>query len=329
MVTKTDKYGRYLLPSDPQNAVAVRTRLSGDRATAATLANYIHKRFVPKFIQAGKFQNLQQNQKVLRYPNGEVAHIRSVFGIVMVDVYAPPTIVAPSAPEEEKPVLEEKQKHWEDWDGSNSSICVDHTWRVGMTDPGLYRHEWAYCDGSFTLDPPTFHASYPDVPAHHVDVTGLYWLDLSGGELTSSFWREPAGSESIGYINYRSSYMEWQASLDTVQPTLHEGGRAIQFDISTEFEGLPEGDYLPNKSFIAVELTDVNTNFVRLYFKADPAYLTAIGQSAFLIGDGLVDVDFEDWGLDSDIVKLLLLNYSDFSDSDRVSKYTLKYIDIF
>ena len=329
MATKQDKYGGYLPPSDPQNPAVIRTRLSGDRVAAQALANHAHKRLVPKFIQFSKFQNLQQNQKVMRYPTGEVVHLRSVFGAILVDVYSPPRVVTPPVIAEKPPTRKEEVRPWEPWDGINSNLCVDHTWRAGMTDPGLHRHEWGYCDASFTLDPPVYDPGYPDVPAHHVDVTDLYWLDLSGGALKSSFWREPAGSVASGYINYRSSYMEWQASLDTVTPDTHIGKRTLRFDITAEFVGLPEGDYLPNTSFVAVELTDVNSNFVRVYFKADPAYLTAIGQSAFLIGDGLVDVAFDDWGLDSDLSKILILTYSDFSDDNRVVNYNLNYIDLF
>ena len=268
------------------------------------------------------FSNLKQAiAPPLKFDNGVVITCSINHGTEIANIHYPIEI---QVREIKEPIF------WEPWDGSTDNLCVKHTWRCGMTDPNLQRHDFAYCDGSFTLDPPVYHPSYPDVPAHHVDVINLYWLDLSGGWLKSSFWREPAGSYAgYGYVNYRTSYMEWQASLDTVNPTLHQGKRNLQVKINTNFVGFQEGDFLPNFSVIAIELTDVNSNFVRLYLKADPAYLTSIGQSDYLVGDGIVNIAFSDWGLDSDLAKIFLFTYSDFSDDNRIVNYQCDYIDLY
>lgn len=106
MASKRDIYGGYLPPSAPQNAFALRTRLSGDRTAAGALLQNVLKFVVPDFIQAGQFQNLQQNKKVITYPDGSVVHLRSVFGTVTVDVHSP--IKAPVAPPEREAPEEER-----------------------------------------------------------------------------------------------------------------------------------------------------------------------------------------------------------------------------
>lgn len=270
------------------------------------------------------FNNLLSYRRFFENEQGAKIETSVSVNIEQTDIFVPI----------KKVVKKEELLVWEPWNGSQEDLCLNHTWRVGMTDPNLQRHDYGICDGSFTLDPPVFHPSYPDVPAHTVKVTDLYWLLVGGGALSSAFWKEPAGSYAgHGYVNYRSSYAEWQASLDTVNGTLHEGFRNLRFDLITAFEGFQEGDFLPNTSFIAVELTDVNSNFVRLYFKADPAYLTAIGQSAYLIGSGIVDVVFSDWGLDSDLARMLIITYSDFlweeGNYDRKTSYQCNSINFY
>ncbi len=339
MGTKTNKYGGYLPPSDPQNAVAVRTRVSGDREAAGALLLDVLKFIVPGFVQSGKFQSLPQIRKTIEYPTGEVVHLSSVFGTVMVDVYSPGVAAIPAVEQREEVREREEARPWEPWDGSTDAMCLNHTWRVGMVATDLLRHDWAYCDGSFTLDPPVY--DFPPGPPYtrcgEVTVTNLYWLDLSGGALKSSMRKTEAGNYNTSdCATYSSSYVEWKALLDTVGPTLHEGKRGLIFDIVTEFEGAQEDEAYPLYSFIAVELTDnvfPDPNFVRLYFKADPLYLASIGQSDKFVGDGIVNIKFSDWGLTGDLAEILILNYNtmlwEVGNYDRLSKYICNSIDFF
>jgi hypothetical protein len=292
---------------------------------------------VPDFIQSGQFQNLQQNRKLIEYPTGEVVYLSNVFGALTVDVHSPERLPAPARVQEIRRLEGDELRPWEPWAGATSNLCIDHTWRVGLFATDGLRHDYAYCDGSLPLAPPVY--DYPPTTGAcaPVTVTGFYWLDLSGGTLKSSMYKTTAGIYDVLGSKvcavYQSSYTEWRAALDTVGPTRHEGKRSLRFDIATEFEGFQEDEAYPNFSFIAVELTDVNANFVRLYFKADPLYLTDIGQSSFLIGDGVVDIAFSDWGLDSDLKIMLITNFNTMlwepGNFDRLSKYEINYIDFF
>jgi hypothetical protein len=226
---------------------------------------------------------------------------------------------------------------WEPWDGTKDNMCVNHTWFAGMADSQMLRHERGECDGSFTLAPPDYESfPVPDPSSiHYVTVTDLYWLELEGGVLTSSMWKEPAGAsdESGWWISYTSSYMEWQHAWDTVDPGVHIGARNIRFDIDTEFIGFPEGSYFPNWGYIAVQLIDANDNVAFLVFRGDDDLVAAVGGSEYLVGDGIVDIKFEDWGLDSDLRQLIIFNYSDFlweeGNYDRKQVYNCRSIHLY
>jgi len=317
----------------------LKINLHGDRIKAQGLLG-VALQEMQKLENYMSFNRLLTSYRI--YRGSDVAYVIQTsihVNIKRIDIYFPIILVQ----------LEEKKIFWEPWNGAKDAICFDHTWRVGMYDTTLFRHDWAYCDGAFTLDPPNYDLP-PTFPGHQcapVNVTDLYWLNLAEGILRSDMRKTTAGnyfvSPNTHCVAYTNSYIEWQASLDTLRNNEHQGKENIQFDITCLYTGTFDDDSadpgrFPLYSAVYVELTDVDSNFVRLYFKADLPFLNATGQTAYLIGDGIVTINLRDWGLMGDIARIFLsthndLLYDDDSGSgdnwDRLVSYECKSIDIF